>query len=304
MKSLSFLIEKPQSLSRVIWVCLLIFAVGFNSFAQYQGAPVKKDKLLKALRSKQLQTEDIVAIINSNGVDFILTPDVRRDLITAGARPAVINAAASNLRTASNKNSFYAGKDSKRQNKVVNDYNDLLEMALYSYKEQKNPASAIRYLNTAVKLKPKDSKAYQMLAFINLYGLSNIEGSQKYMRESILNGGSAVFRVYHDDNGNFTSRCSGSLYISPEKIRFESDDNVHTFETSTVNVNKIKTDTESSKIWKKYPIFKVELKFGKEKAKFRFAPISGSSAESNLAANVIAESHNRGFNGATALIRY
>lgn len=293
----SFLIGKSRSLVKITIACLLIFAIGVNSFAQYRGAPVKKARLIKALRSKQLQSEDIVAVINSNGVDFILTPDVRKSLIAAGARPEVIKAVANNLRMQTNKGVLFA-KNSKRQTKpAASDYNDLLEKAMYSYEEQKNPASAVRYLQAAIKLKPKDSKAYQMLGFVNLYGLDNLENTRKYMRESIANGGSAVFRVYHDDSGNFTGRCSGSLYISPERIRFESDDNIHTFETSTINVEKIQTATESSKIWKNHPIFKVFLKFGKEKAKFKFAPISGKEEESNMVAMFITESKASDFAG-------
>lgn len=299
----SFFIEKSRSLVKITTACLLIFAFGVNSFAQYRGAPVKKERLIKALRSKQLQSEDIVAVINSNGVDFKLTADVRKVLIAAGARPEVINAVANNLRIPSNNGVLYAKKDSKKINPPASDYNDLLEKAIYSYQEQKNPTSAVRYLQAAIKLKPKDSKAYQMMGFVNLYGLNNLEDTRKYMRESISNGGSAVFRVYHDDSGNFTGRCSGSLYISPERIRFESDDNIHTFETSTVNIEKIETDTESSKIWKKHPIFEVILKFGKEKAKFRFAPISGKTEESNMAAMFINESQNKGFNGIAIVLR-
>jgi tetratricopeptide (TPR) repeat protein len=303
----SFLIGKSQSLVKITIACLLIFAIGVNSFAQYRGAPVKKERLIKALRSKQLQSEDIVAVINSNGVDFTLTPDVRKALIAAGARPEVIKAVANNLRINSNNGVLFAKKNSKNSNRQIKpaatDYNDLLEKAMYSYEEQKNPASAVRYLQAAIKLKPKDSKAYQMLGFVNLYGLDNLENTRKYMRESISNGGSAVFRVYHDDSGNFTGRCSGSLYISPERIRFESDDNTHTFETSTVNVEKIQTDTESSKIWKNHPIFKLFLKFGKEKVKFRFAPISGKEEESNMAAMFITESQTNGFKSMAVALR-
>jgi len=98
----------------------------------------------------------------------------------------------------------------------------------------------------------------------------------------VNNGGSAGFRVFHDDNGKFTDRCTGSLYISADSLRFESDDNVHTFETSTVNIDKIKFDTESTRVWKKHSIFKVLLKFGKEKAKFRFAPLTGQQEESKM----------------------
>ena len=289
-----------SSLMKVAVVCLLIFALGISSFAQYRGAPVKKDKLIKALRSKQLQTEDIVAVIYSNGVDFKLTPEIRKLLIAAGARPEVIKAVADNLRQQPNNGVLYAKKEpnktippastsSPKVTDTASDYNELLEKAMYSYEEERNSVGAVQYLQTAIQMKPNDSKAYEMMGFVNLYGLNNLEETRKYMRQSMSKGGSAVFRVYHDDSGNFTGRCTGSLYISPDRIRFESDDNIHTFETSTVNVEKIQTDTESSKFWKKHPIFDVFLRFGKEKAKFRFAPINGKSEESNMASLFISE---------------
>ncbi len=118
-----------------------------------------------------------------------------------------------------------------------------------------------------------------MLGFIQLYALNNFAQAEKSMRESIINGGSAIFRVFHDDNGKFTDRCTGSLYISQDSLRFESDDNVHTFETSTVNVDKIKLDSESTRVWKKHSVFKVFLKIGKDKAKFKFAPLTGEQEE-------------------------
>ena len=298
MKIPHFNLGHLKGLSRIATACFLIFIIGFNSFAQYRGAPVKKNRLLKALRSKQLQTNDIVAVINTNGVDFPLTPETRKALIAAGARPEVIQAIANNQRKTLNNNSTTA-KTKPLEKTPEQNYETLLDQAMYSYEEQQNPANAVRYLETAVKLKPKDAKAYQMLGFVNLYGLNNLTEAQKYMRESIVKGGSAVFRVYHDDNGNFMTRCSGSLYISPEKIRFESDDNAHTFETATVNVEKIKIDRESSKIWKNYPIFKVFLKIGDTEAKFRFAPINGKEAESNMAAQFINESKMNNFAGLT-----
>jgi tetratricopeptide (TPR) repeat protein len=288
-------ISRVKNLLRFAVACALIFVIGVNTFAQYKGAPVKKDRLLKALRSRQLQTSDIVAVINSNGVDFALTPDVKKALILAGARPEVIDAVANNPRFASGET--LAKKKRTKKTSVDRDYDALLEQAIFSFKEQNNPKDAIGFLQAALKLKPKDSKAYQMLGFINLYGLNNLTEAQKYMRGAIENGGSAVFRVYHDDKGSFTERCTGSLYISPEKIRFESDDNVHTFETSTVNVDKIKLDRESSDTWKNHPIFKVFLKIGKDKIRFRFAPVTGKLEESEMATAFIEESKkNTGFN--------
>lgn len=293
MQMTSFFMKHSRSLLQILAVCGLIFVVSFSSLAQYKGAPVQKDRLIKALRSKQLQTEDIVAVIKANGVDFKLTPEIRKALIAAGARPEVIQAVANNLRPQSNSELLYAQKDIIIPYPLITppklDYDDLLEKAVFSFEERRNSEEAVRYLEEAVRLKPTDAKAYQMLGFINLYGLSDLENTRKYMRASMSNGGSAVFRVYHDDNGNFTGRCSGSLYISPDKIRFESDDNIHTFETSTANIEKTETKTESSLVWKKHPIFNVYLRFGKEKAKFRFAPISGKLEESNMAEFLISE---------------
>ena len=302
MQTSSFNLREVKNLLQFAIACFLICIIGaVNTFAQYKGAPVKKDRLLKALNSGQLQTSDIVAVINSNGVDFTLTEEIKKALVLAGARPEVINAVANNQRFASNGNEILA--KTKRPNKTLaRDYDELLNQALYSYKDQKNPKNAVRFLQTALKMKPKDPKAYQMLGFINLYGLNNLTEAQKYMRESIINGGSAVFRVYHDDNGSFTNRCTGSLYISPERIRFESDDNIHTFETSTVNVDKIKLDRESSKTWKNHTIFKVFLKIGKEKVKFRFAPVTGKVEESQMAARFVEESRSSGSSMGLAMI--
>lgn len=284
--------------------CFLILAAASgNLFAQqYKGAPVKKDRLIQALRSRQLQTRDIVTIINRNGVDFEMTPAVRKSLIAAGARPEVIKAVSSNSRLPATKNNGDAiakvGKNNRSRRKnpapVAADYDDLIEQAIYFYKDQKNPKGAVRILETAVRLNPASPAAYQMLGFIYLYELKNLAQAEKSMRESFVNGGSAVFRVYHDDNGKFTGRCTGSLYISQDSLRFESDENIHTFETSIVNIEKIKLDTETTRTWKKRSIFKIFLKIGKEEAKFRFAPLTGEQEESKMVARFIAASNANG----------
>jgi tetratricopeptide (TPR) repeat protein len=266
-----------------------------NLFAQYKGSPVKKERLIQALRSRQFQARDIVVIINSNGVDFPLTPETRRSLIAAGARPEVIQAISANLRIPKNGDSLVARAEKnnkpRRIKPVAPDYDDLLDRAIYSYKEQRNPQNAVQILQTAARVNPQNPAAYQMLGFVYLYGLNDFAQAEKSMQESFANGGSAVFRVYHDDNGKFSKRCTGSLYISQHTMRFESDDNVHTFETLAVNVDKIKLDTESTKGWKKHSIFKVILKFGKEEAKFRFAPLTGDLAVSRMVERFISSAN-------------
>ncbi|HXG86510.1 MAG TPA: hypothetical protein VNI84_21005 [Pyrinomonadaceae bacterium] len=272
---------------------ILAVAVG-GAFAQYNRAPVKKERLVRALRSGQLQTGDIVTIINRNGVDFRLTAETKKMLVAAGARPEVIEAVSRNARVAAQDNKNPVAKSVRKNIKIkpaAPDYDELIEQAMFSYKERKNPKSAVQILKTAARVKPENPAAHQMLGFVYLYGLNDFAQAEKSMRESFANGGSAVFRVFHDDNGKFTHRCAGSLYISRNTLRFESDDNVHTFETSTVNIEKLKLDTESTREWKKRSIFKVILKFGKEEAKFRFAPLTGALEESKMVERFVAASN-------------
>lgn len=268
---------------RFLAIFLLILIASSSLFAQYKGEPVKKDRLIKALRSRQLQTRDIVTIIRTNGVNFALTTETRQALIEAGARPEVLDAIDENLRLEKD------GENLASKNKTSADYDDLIDQAIYVFKDKNSPQDAVQFLQAAVKIKPDDPSAFQMLGFVNLYGLKNLPQAKKYMMQSVKKGGSAVFRVFHDDNGDFTKRCEGSLYVSPDRIRFESDDNIHTFESSTVSISKIKLDRESSRVWKKHPIFKVYLKIGKTETKFRFAPVNASEAESKLAAQIVLE---------------
>jgi hypothetical protein len=292
--SVSIFSIKIKKIIKTTAACLLILTAVAPLFSQYRGAPVKKERLVQALRSRQLQTGDIVTIINRNGVDFRLTAETKKLLIAAGARPQVIEAISNNSRVSVPDNNNTIAKTVRRNIKIkpaMPDYDDLLERAIFSYKEQKNPKSAVQILKAAARVKPENPAAYQMLGFVYLYGLHDLAQAEKSMRESFTNGGSAVFRVFHDDNGKFTHRCTGSLYISQNTLRFESDDNVHTFETSTVNIEKLKLDTESTREWKKRSIFKVILKFGKEEAKFRFAPLTGIQEESKMVERFVAASN-------------
>lgn len=303
MKFPTFTIKARKTFIKITTASFLILIAAGDLIAQYKGAPVKKVRLVQAIRSRQLQTGDIVTIINTNGVDFRLTPEIRKTLIAAGARPEVIKAVSNNSRLpakADNATARVEKNSITRRNKpAAPGYDDLLGQAIYSYKEQRNPKGAVRILENAARANPKNPAAYQMLGFIYLYGLNNLAQAEKSMRQSVSNGGSAVFRVFHDDNGKFTSRCTGSLYISQDTLRFESDDNAHTFETSSVNVDKIKLDRESTRVWKKHSVFKIFLKIGSDKAKFRFAPLTGEPEESKMVERFIAVG-----SSATALSEY
>lgn len=290
MKRQVFIIEKKNLLIKIAIACFLILTAGGNLSAQYKGAPVQKERLLRVLQSKQLQTRHIVAIINSNGVDFQITPAIRKELIAAGARPAVIQAALGNYRGVSKSN---AALGKVRDNKSIGgkspttsiippSYDDLLDQAMRYHKQTANPEEAMRVLREAALLEPENPLTYQMIGFVYLYGLNDFAYAEKSMRDTIRLGGSAVFRVNHDDDGKFTRMCEGSLYISRDGVRFESDSNAHTFETSKKNVSKINIDSLSTPLWDKRSVYQIVLRAGKNRAKFRFAPLTGKKTESEM----------------------
>jgi len=223
-----------------------------------------------------LQVGDIVTIIKNNGVNFKLTPVIKRELIAAGARPAVIRAVVNNPRM-------------RRMNKPAQPtYNDLIDQALDSYKKQGKRENSVRILEKAITAQPENPVAYQMLGYIYLYAFNNFAQAEKSMLVSIAKGGSAVFRVFHDDNGKFTATCTGSLYISRDTVRFESDSNVHTFEVSMSNVAQMKIDTmAATPKWKEHSIYKIILRTGKSRSKFRFAPLTGALEESKMVERLI-----------------
>lgn len=295
MKSPIFTIKIRNNFIKITAAYFLIFIACSYSFAQYKGAPVKKDRLIQAIRSRQLQTRDIVTIINSNGVDFQLTAETKKALIAAGARPEVIKAVAGNPRfepknnvvaKTSNKNANRRSKPATSKPAAIKpaapNYDDLLDKAIYSYQDRKNPNGTIRILENAARVKPNSPEAYQMLGYVYLYGLNNFAQAEASMRKSVTKGGSAVFRVRHDDDGDFRHHCTGSLFVSQDTLRFESDDNKHTFETAAVNVDKIKLDKISTRAWKNYSVFKIFFKIGNDKANFRFAPLTGDQQESKM----------------------
>lgn len=355
---------KYQILKRIALVCVAIIALSAGAFAQYKGNPVKKEKLISVLRSKQLQTREIVGVINSNGVDFQVSQAVELELYQAGARPEVIAAAKSNYRAAASvkptpgpgKSNFSgtpltkdaivtllengvsdvqvrknvsargvnfkpttkelvelkkAGGSTALINLIVasysnpnpnspgrNDigkdesesvsYQNLLEKAVDLYDNKKDVAGTISTLEQAIKLEPGEARAYQQLGFVYLYGQKNFNEAEKYMREAIDKGGSAVFRVFHDHDGLFTDTCQGSLFIAKDGVRFEGDDNKHTFQTADTNIKQLKMNSVWTTFYKtKQGSFKIVLKSGDDSVKFNFAPLTDNALESKMIIRLI-----------------
>lgn len=349
---------------RCFLVCLVVLMSAVGLFGQYKGSPVKKEKLVGVLKSRQLQTREIVKVIKSNGVDFQVTTPIEIELYEAGARPEVIAAAKANYRAAAvaksgdgpktnftgqpltkdavetllqngvadaqiRKNITARGVSFKptaaekadlkkaggsatlialidasytnpNQNAATNNdtgssrsapdsYENLVDKAVEQYDKNKDTPGAVATLEQAVKSDPNEARAYQQLGYMNLYGQKNFAEAEKNMREAINRGGSAVFRVFHDHDGMFVNTCQGSLFIAKDGIRFESDNNKHTFETSDANIKQIKMNSIFRTFYKvKSGSFKVVLKSGEaDSVNYNFSPLTDNAQESKIILRLI-----------------
>jgi hypothetical protein len=272
------------------FIAFLLLSCGvfsFESYAQktYTGEPVTKNGLIKALKMRQFQTADIVKIINENGVEFSLTGDVRDELVKAGARPELIEAVRRNYRGA------LKIKPNTSNTNNTNTYESLISQASSTFEAEKNADAAVPILQRAVALDPNKYRAYQMLGYVTLYGLRNFKQAEEYMRKAIELGGSAVFRVKHAHDYSFLTSCSGSFYISRGNIRFEDDENIHTFQVNDSDIVKIDTGGKWSGLLKlKGGIFNVVIRDRsevKDKDKYQFSPLTGKGDEAKMIVRLV-----------------
>ena len=97
-------------------------------------------------------------------------------------------------------------------------------------------------LQSAAALQPNNPRAFQLLGFMSLYGEKDFEEAEKNWKQAISLGGAAVLRLTHDHDGSFLKTCQGSLYIGRNVVRFESDNNEHTFETTDQNIKSVEVN--------------------------------------------------------------
>ncbi len=258
-------------------MCVFPIAVS----AQYQGSPVTRERLVRTLKSRQFQTNDIIQVIREHGVDFRLTPAIEAELAAAGARPGVIDAVRRNYR-----GGMTGGRSGPTRGSES--YNSLIESAIEAYDVRRNNKQANDLLIRATTIQPRNPRAYQLLGFLNLYGFKNFNEAERYWKESVNLGGAAVLRVIHDHDGVFSRTCQGSLYISRSIVRFEGDTNEHTFETSDSNIRKVEVNNRFVRLFQlKGGSFKLVLEREDGRSNYNFAPLSGKSDESKMIIRLI-----------------
>lgn len=261
--------------------------LGNNNAAKgkFSGVPLGKDAIV-ALLQNGVSDAQVRKNVQARGVNFQVNAANVNEIKKAGGSVALINLIAASYAGGNSGSTSNAAKTAVVR---TEDYDDLIDKAVNLFDNQKNTQGAITALQQAVKLEPKNSRAYQLLGFMNLYGLTNFAEAEKNMREAINLGGGAVFRVFHDHDGFFQDTCKGSLYVSRDGVRFESDDTKHTFNTTDDNIQKVKMNNSFKQMFQtKTGSFKIVLKSeDKDGTKYSFAPLTDSSEESKMIIRLI-----------------
>ena len=191
---------------------MLLIATGPALAQKYSGSPVTKDRLLRAVRSKQFAVPVVVRQIQESGVDFEMTPVVESELRGVNANPKIIDAVRANYR--------YAGAAPSRTGTgrtvqpppiVERDTNGeryeqlyyegvevlaRLQLAYDPVQAVGITRSAIGYGEQAVKLSPTRPEAYALIAAGHLFS-QNFAEAERYGEMSLERGGSLAFLVYH-----------------------------------------------------------------------------------------------------------
>jgi len=103
--------------------------------------------------------------------------------------------------------------------------------------------SAVNVYLQAIKLIPKNPKAYAALGELNLYTLGNLPEALRYYHAAIARGGVVTFHVHHDrGGGNFTVASDGRLLVSNSSVAFVSGSGADSFKVSKGEVREAKRD--------------------------------------------------------------
>jgi serine/threonine protein kinase len=100
---------------------------------------------------------------------------------------------------------------------------------------------AVNVYLQAIKLVPKNPKAYAALGELYLYTVGNLPEALKYYHAAIARGGVATFHVHHDrGGGNFTVASDGRLLVSNSSVAFVSAGGSDSFKVSKGEVKEAK----------------------------------------------------------------
>jgi hypothetical protein len=240
------------------------------------GPPLSKNEIITLLQSGAASTR-VEQFVQVRGVNFTLTPQITREITSAGGSRSLIGLIAGN------------GPNSARRTQPTHqpappvrrgpDYDELTDQATAAFKAN-NADGALNLLQQAIRLDGSRPTAYQLTGFVELYGKGDIVAAERNMRAAIERGGSAAFRVFHDHaDGFFTSTCSGSLFITKTNVTYKADDGHDTFEANDSDIKEIKTN---SFVGSDRGAFHIKVKRERDSRNYNFAPLTKKKDEAKL----------------------
>src|SRR5262249_46274716 len=196
------------------------------------GAPLSQNEIVTLLQSG-VDSARVEKIVEARGVDFTLTQQITSRIKSAGGSSALIGVIAEKSMSRSE-----ATRPAVRV-PAGPDYDELIDQAT-SALDARNWAYGITLLQRGIQMNPAKPTAYSLLEYAELYGNRNIMTASAAARAAVDRGGRAVFRVYHDHDGNFNSYCTGSFFVSKAGVTFKADNGAHTFEAGGPDIRESK----------------------------------------------------------------
>lgn len=236
--------------------------------------PLSKAAIITALQNGS-PADRVEQTIVARGVDFKINPQTTREINLVGGTRSLIKVIGEYYKpVAAAVNGVFAANAPRAP-----DYDDLTDLATGALQER-NSSRAKQLLLQAINLDSSQPGAYQLLGFEELYGRRDIAAAEAPMRAAIERGGSAVFRVYHADVGDFGSYCEGSLFITKTGVSFRADNGIDTFEATDLDIKEMKTNG-----WVGIQLGAFHIKVNKavgSRGNYNFAPATTLKAEAQL----------------------
>lgn len=251
------------------------------------GPPLSKSEIVTMLQGG-LAASRVEQFVEVRGVNFTLTPDISREITSAGGNRSLLGAIsekATGERPSGGDRSSIANVPPGRRN-AGPDYDDLTDQAVAALQSNNSP-HAIRLLQQAVTVEPQKPTAFQLLGFAQLYGSRDILSAERSMRAAIERGGSAAFYVYHDHDKLFGSFCEGSLFVTKQGVTYKAKDGNHTFEALD---SQIKETGLNAFVGSEHGAFHIKVYQDgnrKDSKTYNFAPLTRLKPESSLIMNLI-----------------
>jgi hypothetical protein len=249
------------------------------------GPPLSKSEIVTMLQGG-IAASRVEQFVEKRGVSFQVTPDIAREITSAGGNRSLVGAITEkSTTTASNNggNDSPFGSNTTPANNAP-DYDDLIDHANSAAAASDFPG-AIRYAQQAAQLDPQQPTAYSILGTIALYYSQNVSTAEQAMRAAIERGGAAAFHVYHDHDGSFNQYCEGSFFVTKTGVSFKANDGRDTFDAEDSNIKESKSNTFVGSQYGAFHIKPVQKINGRDN--FNFAPNSRSKAEAELIIRLI-----------------